>query len=106
MIESYPEAINKSDFSLQLWSESYNPAIHDARIYTTIQRVRKLLGDATSIQTWLDGYRWSPNFSFKLVKDMKLKVSPQKSLQRNILKILENLSLDGKSWASRSDLIF
>ena len=35
----------KEHLAERVWEESYNPAIHDTRIYKTVARLRKLLGD-------------------------------------------------------------
>ncbi len=36
---------SKEHLAERVWEESYNPAIHDTRIYKTVARLRKLLGD-------------------------------------------------------------
>lgn len=36
---------SKEDLAGRVWEESYNPTIHDTRIYKTVARLRKLLGD-------------------------------------------------------------
>ncbi len=35
--------ISKHDLTIRLWKESYNPSIHDPRIYMAVLRLRKLL---------------------------------------------------------------
>jgi DNA-binding winged helix-turn-helix (wHTH) protein len=35
----------KEHLAEKVWEESYNPTIHDTRIYKTVARLRKLLGD-------------------------------------------------------------
>jgi tetratricopeptide (TPR) repeat protein len=37
---------SKEDLAQRVWEESYNPTIHDTRIYKTVARLRKLLGDS------------------------------------------------------------
>ena len=36
---------SKEHLAEKVWEESYNPTIHDTRIYKTVARLRKLLGD-------------------------------------------------------------
>lgn len=36
---------SKENLAVKVWEESYNPTIHDTRIYKTVARLRKLLGD-------------------------------------------------------------
>jgi hypothetical protein len=43
-----PVGATKEDITRSVWEETYNPTIHDDRIYKTIARLRKLLGDCHS----------------------------------------------------------
>ena len=37
--------VSKEDLAEQIWQESYNPVVHDDRIYKSINRLRRALGD-------------------------------------------------------------
>jgi hypothetical protein len=44
LIAAYPNAVSKEDLVSRVWDELYNPLIHDAVLYRTASRLRKLLG--------------------------------------------------------------
>lgn len=44
---------SKESLAEMVWEESYNPTIHDTRIYKTVARLRKLLGDSNKNPTRL-----------------------------------------------------
>ncbi|HWU44713.1 MAG TPA: hypothetical protein VN132_14775, partial [Bdellovibrio sp.] len=62
-LEVFPDKLSKANLASALWGEIYSPQIHDARIYTSIQRLRALIDDS-AIENWDGGYRWSPGCAF------------------------------------------
>jgi len=45
LFECGKSGASKEHFAEKVWEESYNPTVHDTRIYKTVARLRKLLGD-------------------------------------------------------------
>jgi len=45
LLESSPNRVSKEKLVNAVWTESYNPLIHDSRIYTNIKRLRATLGE-------------------------------------------------------------
>ncbi|MFS4458380.1 hypothetical protein [Bdellovibrio sp. HCB2-146] len=106
LFESYPDKLSKTNLAQGLWGESYEPQVHDARIYTNIQRLRALLGEK-SIENWDGGYRWNPSVAFYYYK---LHAQPQLGSHRVKTLILESLKKrkQGRgenAWMSRGELV-
>lgn len=45
LVNQGKKGASKEHLAEKVWEESYNPTIHDTRIYKTVARLRKLLGD-------------------------------------------------------------
>ena len=104
LIEVYPLGVNKNQLAPVIWGEPYSSVQHDARIYTSIQRLRQLI-KSECIETWMSGYRWSPQISFALIKPTKLTVLSSSKVQIIILQTLLNFQKSGVEWATRGDLV-
>ena len=61
------DGATKEDIALKVWEESYNPLIHDDRIYKAVGRLRKLLNDKTETPELLiqTGRKYVLNFPMK-----------------------------------------
>ena len=109
LLEQSPGALGKEELVTKVWGEIYHPHVHDPRIYTSVQRVRTLIGKAECIETWESGYRWNPKLSFTLVR--RTRASPQNQAEGNqrlltlITEFLTEISSSGQAWVSRSDLV-
>jgi tetratricopeptide (TPR) repeat protein len=72
-IKNPGQVYSKEQIAEQLWKQPYNPALHDNKIYVTIQRLRKLIEPDFNHPKYIhrsrDGYYMS--------KDAKLLVSPE-----------------------------
>jgi hypothetical protein len=106
LFEVFPDKLSKTNLAQGIWGESYEPQIHDARIYTNIQRLRSLLGEK-SIENWDGGYRWNPSVAFYYYK---LQAQPQLGSHRVKTLILEGLKKRKQSggaepWMSRGELV-
>ena len=104
ILESYPASVSKSQMSLTVWGESYSSDIHDSRIYTSVQRLRDLIGDG-SIIAWDGGYKWNPTVTFAFVESNGLGNGSQHKVQTLIVQALQNFKKSGRLWASRSELL-
>lgn len=102
--EVYPQGLSKSNLATAVWGESYSPSVHDSRIYTSIQRLRKLIHDE-SIEAWDGGYRWNPKTAFCYLKSNISKDLGQHKIQTLLIQALKNFKKNGQIWASRSDLL-
>lgn len=104
LLEVYPQGLSKANLASVIWGESYSPLTHDARIYTSIQRLRQWI-DNSAIESWESGYRWNAKFSFAYIKSNQIKTLGQHKVQTLILQTLQNFKKSGKNWASRSELL-
>lgn len=89
----YPnKAFSKEELITRVWAETYNPIVHDTRIYTTIKRLRDLVEgeiDKTLIDTIEGRYRLSKSINFGVLK-RETEKSQQTEAQRWILKYLRS----------------
>lgn len=104
LFEVYPQGLNKSNLATAVWGETYSPSVHDSRIYTSIQRLRKLIHD-DAIEAWEGGYRWNPKVDFCYIKSDVSKDLGQHKVQTLILQALKSFKKSGRVWASRSDIL-
>ncbi len=104
LMKAYPNALEKEALASLVWGEEYDPIIHDARIYTSVQRIRKHLGDSDYVQSLESGYRWDPRKPFCLVKSESQNTALLKRTQKLILQELENRKRRGEIWVSRSQI--
>lgn len=69
--KSDPNGLDKEQICSQLWRETYNPLVHDTRIYTCVRRTRKFLVDLEfppNVIEESDGrYQLKPDFKLVVV---------------------------------------
>lgn len=49
LLKSNKNGISKEEICLQLWNYTYDPSIHDPRIYVVISKIRKFFGSKNSV---------------------------------------------------------
>ena len=116
-LESAPQELSKSVITAAIWGENYEPEVHDPRIYTNIQRLRKLLSArdigskksteklADPIQNWQEGYRWNPRVSYALVQEIAPQAANPTRLQALILRAFQAQADSFQSTLSRRQLV-
>jgi hypothetical protein len=104
VLEIFPSEISKAQMAHIIWGEAYSPSLHDARIYTSIQRLRQLL-TPEAIESWNGGYRWNTKLKFAYIKSRQNKAIGQHKIQTMILQVLQNYLKSGTVWISRSELV-
>lgn len=104
ILEVFPNEVTKNQLAHIIWSEAYSPSLHDARIYTSIQRLRQLI-NSESIVSWNAGYKWNDQFSFAYIKSLENKSLGQHKIRTLIIQAMQNYLKNGKIWISRSELI-
>lgn len=107
VLSAYPNHLTKSALSSLLWNESYDPSVHDARVYTSIQRIRQLIGES-AIENWKTGYRWSQKVDFAILKENKSTGLRQNRLQNFFIELLRKRNLDSDPkhrWVSKKELV-
>lgn len=102
LLEAYPNILSKGELVLSCWGESYNPTVHDPRIYTSVQRLRSLLTDK-SIESIDGGYRWNSKIAFTLYKAQNQKLIGASKIQTLILQSMKNFKSRGQLWVKKSD---
>ncbi len=105
LIESSPKSMGKEQLAKAVWSEDYNPMMHDSRIYTSIQRLRSGFSDPDTIQNWNGGYKWNSKYRFRLVRKKIEERNYNHRIQIMIVRALEQMASADKAWASRSELV-
>lgn len=110
ILEQGQKGADKGAIATVVWGESYDPRIHDARIYTAIQRLRSLLGQADVIQSWNGAYRWNPALDFRLIRYQRPRGESSVAVSDNrcqglILRALERSSQGGRQWIARGELV-
>jgi DNA-binding winged helix-turn-helix (wHTH) protein len=104
LLEMGQTVFDKSEFTKKVWGENYNPFVHDARIYTSIVRLRQMLPESV-IETYGRGYRINPRVSWRLVRLASPGDQPRRGgLEHEILKAFESLEGSGRKWVGRSDI--
>lgn len=106
ILNSYPEHLSKSTLSSLLWPQAYDPSVHDARIYTSMQRIRDLLQDHV-IENWKNGYRWSQKVPFAILKDNKATGLRHNRLQNLFVEFFKKRAQDVDPklhWVTKKDL--
>lgn len=104
IFEIFPAEISKAQMAHIVWGEAYSPSLHDARIYTSIQRLRQLLLPEC-IESWNGGYRWNSKLQFAYIKSVQNKTIGQHKIQTLIMQVLQNYQKSGVTWISRSELV-
>ncbi len=106
LMEVSPKPVGKIEIVPALWGEIYDPFLHDSRVYTSIQRLRKLIGIDDILINQEDGYSWNPKYSFILYKrrshEGKLTGNRNQAL---IIKVFEKFKDQGDEFLSRKILV-
>lgn len=104
-MKSFPDELTKEDITTLVWGENYDPLIHDARIYTAIQRTRSLLDDEVIIKG-KEGYIWNHKKNFTLyVKKRCQKTMSNNRNQALIMKCFETSLKNGSAELSRREIV-
>ena len=66
------KVFSKEDLVSKIWNESYNPMVHDSKVYTSISRLRKLIEPDFRHPVYVlnerDGYTFNPIVTFEEVR--------------------------------------
>lgn len=86
LLASQPGKIySKEDLVDKIWRESYNPMIHDSKVYTSISRLRKLIEPDFKRPIYIlnerDGYAFSATVVLEEVSSRVRKASPGGSVE-------------------------
>lgn len=81
LLASEPGRIfTKEDLVDRIWRESYNPMIHDSKVYTSISRLRKLIEPDFKRPRYIlnerDGYAFNPNVQLEEVSQSRGYLKP------------------------------
>jgi DNA-binding winged helix-turn-helix (wHTH) protein len=75
------KVFTKEDLVDKIWRESYNPMIHDSKVYTSISRLRKLIEPDFKRPVYIlnerDGYAFNPAVQLEEVSSRLRKVGGQ-----------------------------
>jgi DNA-binding winged helix-turn-helix (wHTH) protein len=107
LMNSAPEHVSKSSLATLLWTERYDPDLHDKRIYTSIQRIRSIMGEKY-VDNWKGGYRWAPKVTYALLRTSESTGFKQNRMQNIFLEIIRARSLGGidkDRWISKKELV-
>ena len=103
LLENFPQPCTKASFAVRTWGESYSPLVHDPRVYTSIQRLRKLISaDCISIQE--AGYSWSTQIDFLLVRANRQDFRTEDKTQGFIFEALLKKSKTIDPWMKKSEI--
>lgn len=103
LLENYPQPCTKASFAVRIWGESYSPLVHDPRVYTSIQRLRKLISqDCITIQE--SGYSWSTQYEFLLVRANRQDFRIEDKTQGFIFEALLKKSKTADPWMKKSEI--
>lgn len=101
-----PHGVDKPSITSLVWGESYDPLVHDARIYTSVQRLRAIFGQHDAVQNWDRGYRWNPSIRFLLVRPRRENFGAAETRCQNlILQALDQSTKSGRQWVARGELV-
>lgn len=106
LFEVSPAALSKEDITTMVWGDSYDPLIHDARIYTSVQRLRELLEMEQVVVNIDNSYAWNPKLKFIFYRPRrdKAKIASNRN-QTLILKCMEHAREQGSFEIGRSFLV-
>lgn len=102
ILEHSPKPVSKSKITESIWGENYDPLIHDARIYTNLQRMRKYLGKKNVLISEAHGYKWNPQFKFQISKESWSEAKSRSRVQGLIMRALLS---EKNVWWNRSQLV-
>ncbi len=70
--EGSKQGLSKQEIIEKVWSETYNPELHDGKLYYNINRIRKLLEpdqkNPQYILNWRQGYRLAPELRIRVIQ--------------------------------------
>lgn len=106
LLEVSPSVLVKDEITTLVWGDIYDPLIHDARIYTSVQRLRELLQSEDCIVNAENGYGWNSKKKFILyrLRRDKAKIASNRN-QALILKCMEHAKEIGHIEIGRSFLV-
>lgn len=103
LLENYPQPCTKASFAVRIWGESYSPLVHDPRVYTSIQRLRKLISqDCITIQE--SGYSWGTQYEFQLIRANRQDFRIEDKTQGFIFEALLKKSKTADPWMKKSEI--
>ncbi|MBN8553872.1 MAG: winged helix-turn-helix domain-containing protein [Deltaproteobacteria bacterium] len=92
LLERAGEKFSKEDLTVLVWHETYNPLVHDSRIYTSIKRIREILKE-TKLEEMIqeDGGKYFVSHSLKYaILSLKNSADDLSERERWILEFLKN----------------
>jgi DNA-binding winged helix-turn-helix (wHTH) protein len=104
LVTQAPAAVSKEALALSVWGESYDPTVHDGRIYTSVQRLRDFFS-AKNIQQSDEGYRLNPKLSCSIQLPALTTRPLSKASATQVLQVFRSAENSGKLWLTRKDLI-
>lgn len=105
LLEAQGEPLEKESLASLVWGENYNPMIHDARIYTSVQRLRALFGCEDVLLNWSRSYRWNLKYPFVLYRQQVDELKADSRCAALILKALKEFHGQGQPWVARNVLV-
>ena len=103
LLENFPQSCTKASFAVRIWGESYSPLVHDPRVYTSIQRLRKLISQ-TCISIQESGYGWNGQNDFLLIRANRQDFRIEDKTQGFIFEALIKKSKTGDPWMKKSEI--
>lgn len=104
LVSQAPQDVSKESLAVIVWNSDYDPGIHDSRIYTCVQRLRKILGPK-NIQQSDAAYRLNPKISCSIRLP---NINESQATNVNTHAILELLRSYGQMqdpWISKNDIL-
>lgn len=89
-----------------VWAEVYDPLTHDSRVYTSVQRLKSVIGKNDILMNQEGGYSWNPKYSYKLFK--KRSISSKEVNTRNetlLYEVFKSFSRKDDPYLSRKILV-
>lgn len=89
-----------------VWGEVYDPLIHDSRVYTSIQRLKSVIGKNDILMNHEGGYSWNPKYSYKLFKKRTLSTKEANTRNETLLyEVFKSFSRKNDPFLSRKTLV-
>jgi hypothetical protein len=103
LLQASPSSLGKEVIVNMVWAESYDPRVHDSRIYTSIQRIRKLIGQPDWILSSEGAYSWiGCGYEVRVAKGHS--ALGRKPVQNLILEIMSEKRKRGEMHTTRLEL--
>jgi hypothetical protein len=103
LLENSPRPCTKASFAVRIWGESYSPLVHDPRVYTSIQRLRKLISSAC-ILIQDSGYSWNGQMEFLLIRAHRQDFRIEDKTQGFIFEALIKKAKTADPWMKKSEI--